>query len=443
MPAKPRQRRALTTVKGATAVTTSGAPELAATLRRALEAGRDERVPRELTHGFHAYPARMHAGTARLLVELALAGTGGAARAGAAGARGAARAAGVLLDPFCGSGTTLVEAQRRGARAIGVDANPLAILIARAKTWSGTPARRARLRELAAAIADAVIAEGKQARRAGYVPPAHRAPRGVDPAARERELQRWFAPHVRRELETLAAAIDAERRRDAELAELLTAALSSILYKVSRRESDTAAREVQRAIGRGAASRWFARRAAELADGLGELAQYRAPPARIELGDARRLDRAGVADASVDAIVTSPPYAGTYDYLAHQALRFAFLGISPAGFAAAELGARRRFTGGAEARDRALARWDRDLAAAIAEARRVLRPGGRMIAVVGDSLAGGRTIDAARALARAASGKLRWVATASQGRPALGAAEQRGFAKTPKREHVVVLEREG
>ena len=40
----------------------------------------------------------------------------------------------VVLDPFCGSGTALVEAQARGHRAVGLDVNPLACLISRVKT---------------------------------------------------------------------------------------------------------------------------------------------------------------------------------------------------------------------------------------------------------------------------------------------------------------------
>ena len=41
---------------------------------------------------------------------------------------------GTILDPFCGSGTILYEAQRHGLNAIGVDANPLAIILSKAKT---------------------------------------------------------------------------------------------------------------------------------------------------------------------------------------------------------------------------------------------------------------------------------------------------------------------
>ncbi len=39
-----------------------------------------------------------------------------------------------VLDPFCGSGTTLVECMKRGVPAAGIDANPVAVLATLAKT---------------------------------------------------------------------------------------------------------------------------------------------------------------------------------------------------------------------------------------------------------------------------------------------------------------------
>src|SRR5579864_3605104 len=39
-----------------------------------------------------------------------------------------------ILDPFCGAGTTLVEAMKRGMRATGIDANPSSYFAAQVKT---------------------------------------------------------------------------------------------------------------------------------------------------------------------------------------------------------------------------------------------------------------------------------------------------------------------
>lgn len=71
---------------------------------------------RELTHCYHDYPARMIPQVAGKLLDL----FGINAK--------------TLFDPYCGSGTSLVEANIRGVDAVGTDLNPLARLIARAKT---------------------------------------------------------------------------------------------------------------------------------------------------------------------------------------------------------------------------------------------------------------------------------------------------------------------
>lgn len=72
---------------------------------------------RELTHGYHDYPARMIPQVAGKLLDMF-----------------AAVDASLLFDPYCGTGTSLVEGLIRGLNVIGTDLNPLARLIAQAKT---------------------------------------------------------------------------------------------------------------------------------------------------------------------------------------------------------------------------------------------------------------------------------------------------------------------
>jgi len=71
---------------------------------------------KEYTHCFHAYPAMMIPQVARRIIE------------------NYGRKAKILFDPYCGTGTSLVEANLLGINAIGTDINPLARLIATAKT---------------------------------------------------------------------------------------------------------------------------------------------------------------------------------------------------------------------------------------------------------------------------------------------------------------------
>ncbi len=69
-----------------------------------------------LTHNFYRYPARMFPEIAReLITQLTVPGQ-------------------VVLDPFMGGGTTVVEALAAGRQAIGIDVNSLAVFVATVKT---------------------------------------------------------------------------------------------------------------------------------------------------------------------------------------------------------------------------------------------------------------------------------------------------------------------
>ena len=74
-----------------------------------------------LTHGFHNYPAMMIPQVAGRLLDIF------------------SKKGDQVLDPFCGSGTVLVESKLRGLNSFGIDINPLAILLAKVKTTSLDP----------------------------------------------------------------------------------------------------------------------------------------------------------------------------------------------------------------------------------------------------------------------------------------------------------------
>jgi hypothetical protein len=417
----PRQRRSLSMPRAPGRIHRDGLTATATVLVEALTAAQTDRETAEtLTHPFHAYPARLHPATAKVLVEFL--------------GEGAKRTQ-PLVDPFCGSGTVLVEARAVGLRALGIDLNPLAVLIARAKTWTVPPRRRHQLRDAAHSIAGAAIAAGKAARRAAAETASLRAPVGFDPNARNRRLARWFAPHVRRELEHLAQQIDEMRVTDGELADVLLACLSAVLYKVSSRASDTDPTWVERHVGRGQPARLFAQRAELLVAGLADLSRQHGALPEVHEQDARRLGDV-VEQGSACAVITSPPYAGTYDYAEHQRLRFDFFGLRHRALDEGELGPRRAFEDDAPAAYRA---WRAAFADSVGVIARALAPGRAAALVIGDSLARGRALYAMDDLRDALSSDLVLEAWASQERPMLGAAERRAFGDRPKAEHIVVL----
>ena len=75
---------------------------------------------------------------------------------------------GTLLDPFCGSGTIVYEAQKHGLNAIGVDMNPLAIQIAKAKVYKGS--------DVSLSLCEEIIAKAKVTYENGDYPVMPEAP---------------------------------------------------------------------------------------------------------------------------------------------------------------------------------------------------------------------------------------------------------------------------
>jgi DNA modification methylase len=416
-----RRRRSLTHVGGP--VVTSGERDLAAKLAQALdvapapaprprredEGGADD-ADRAHVHGFHTYPARMHPATAAGLVRAVT-----------------ERESATVLDPFCGSGTVLVEAMLAGRRAIGTDLNPLAVRLARLKTAIRTPEAIASIALAAKAVAS--IADERRAHRAGAT---RRYPRDDVEA---------FDPHVLLELDSLRAGIEHLRGEHEAAREDLEAVLSAILFKVSRRATETGAGERPRRIAAGYATRLFVRKAEELARRLTAFAALLpsgATSARVEIDDAARLRSVGAS--TVDAVVTSPPYVATYDYLAHHALRMRWLGLDASAFAAGEMGSRRRYArldAGA-----AIETWRGELGRVLRTLSRVCRKGGRIALVIADSAVGGRPVRADTTIAELAQPSgLSVLARASQSRPHFHTPSAGAFRDAPRAEHAIVLEK--
>jgi DNA modification methylase len=411
-----KKRRSLSHVGGG--IETAGDREIARLLAQALDvepapeirpgAAQDD-PDRAHVHGFHTYAARMHPTTAARLVH------------------GFSDAGDTLLDPFCGSGTVLVEAMLAARRAVGVDLSPLAVRLARLKA---TPRDSHAIEAmLAAAQSIAAFADSRREQRAG----ATRRYPSEDVIS--------FDPHVLLELDSLRAGIARHAQDDPAAADTLELVLSAILVKVSRRASDTSTTNVPRRLAAGFTTRLFVRKAEELARRLGALAAIvpaEAVAAQVSVDDATRLKT--IAASTIDAVVTSPPYVATYDYSVHHAMRMRWLGLDRRALEVGEVGARRRY-----ARlepQAARAAWMRELATVIAALSRVCRKGARAAIVAGDSAVGGEALRADETIAAVAPGAgFVVLGRASQRRPHFHEPSARAFRHMPRTEHAIAIEK--
>ena len=297
-------------------------------------------------HHFHSYPARFAPALVTGLLAEVPPGS-------------------VVFDPFAGSGTTLVEARLRGCAAWGNDLNPLAALLCRVK------ARPLSLKDFS-------FLERDLAYLRKYIGTRLRT-RGERQHVRMPPGERMFHPHVFWQLQTIVGGI--ERLRNAHHREIMLAALSAMVNRVSLQAKDSRPdRRVERSVGSRGAATIFQQTAEELLVALRAFSrQCKDGDLRVWQEDAR--DMPAVPDASVDVIVTSPPYGGTYDYAEMHALRNLWLTLDWAPFERLEIGARRR------QHDRtAQADLQADLTAVFTALARVARPQCRLYWVIADGV---------------------------------------------------------
>jgi hypothetical protein len=399
----PGRRTALSQLGGAIETWGEGAEPL----RHAFDVVATETAELADVHGFHSYPARMHPLTAARLVE-ALSAPGQ-----------------VVLDPFCGSGTVLVESRRQGRRGLGYDVNPLSRELTWLKTLGPDDTWLSQLGDEAARVA--AHADERRKRKAGATQRY---------GERDREE---FAPHVLLELDGLRDGI--LKTPSAELKRALLLVLSALLTKVSQRAGDSAGKPTEKRVAPGFPSRFFIQKTSELSRKLGE---YRrslpegAPAASCTLGDARQLP--GLAPDSVALVVSSPPYPGVYDYVSHHDDRLRWLGLSSARFAELEIGSRRELS--EESFGKALARWERDLGATLTALHRGVSAAGKIVLLIADSTLSGKALFAERVVEKAAPGAgLILLGRASQARPHFHGASRTAFVDRPRREHLLLLGR--
>mgnify|MGYP001045520363 CR=1 FL=1 len=224
----------------------------------------------------------------------------------------------VVYDPFCGSGTTLVEANAYGVRAIGCDIGAFNCLLTRVKTGVYD------MHRLQTEILDILAQTEEQVRPWLFSSNPENDPA---PDAESDYITTWYAPQARRDLLSYRAMIDRYQYQDV-LKVLLSRAARSA-RRTTHVDLDTPKapqhgpyfcpkhRKVcyppHEALG-------FLKRYSF--DTMRRIQQYHrirlSTDATIIWGDARTTE----LSARIDGVITSPPYLGLIDY--HDQHRYAY-----------------------------------------------------------------------------------------------------------------------
>jgi DNA modification methylase len=207
----------------------------------------------------------------------------------------------LVLDPFCGTGTTLVEAKKNGIRAYGIEAHPMPCFASRVKTdWSVEPERLVQ--------------------HAGVI--VHQARRAMDEWNGKRRtlpieeegllLTDSISPVPLHKCLILREEIQKTRDPSLRDVELLAFAFVSVFVASNLKFGP----EVGLARNRKTDAPVFESWLAKIHEMAGDLRQYAAlasVSSKCVLADARQT-LGDLLAGSVDAVITSPPYPNEKDY---------------------------------------------------------------------------------------------------------------------------------
>jgi site-specific DNA-methyltransferase (cytosine-N4-specific) len=300
-----------------------------------------------LTHGIHPYPAKFPPQLPKSILEEY------------------AKRGDIILDPFCGSGTTNVEARLHGYDSIGIDINGLSTLLTKVKS---TPLNKFQI-ELIYSFFERLendLLSWNFNRPEIFI--------------KTIEAQdHWFQKNVSEEITHILNNI--KSIEDEDISDFLKISLSSIIVKVSNQDSDTRFVAKDKKIEDLFTLKQFLTKSK---DYLLRIIQFSAAidqTSQLDIFNADSREISFLEDKSINIIITSPPYANTYDYYLYHKSRKRWLDIDVKFAQNNEIGSRREYS----SLKRDPVKWENDLILCFSEMHRVLANSGMAFVVIGDS----------------------------------------------------------
>lgn len=225
-----------------------------------------------------------------------------------------------ILDPFCGSGVTLVEAQKLGYNSIGIDINPIACLISRVKIN--------RLPFNFSEISNEIVNLARSNESCTIIPSIQ-------------NLDHWFKKEIQLAIAVLKNEIS--KIQDRALNDALSYCLSSIIVKVSNQDSDTRYAAREKNVNKNDVFNLFLQSVEKL-----RIAKLKKDSSLIEIDtsilniDCLTIDK-NILNKKIGAVITSPPYPNAYEYWLYHKYRMLWLGYDAESVKKKEIGARAHY----------------------------------------------------------------------------------------------------
>jgi DNA modification methylase len=251
------------------------------------------------THGFHKYPAKF----IPLLPKWAI-------------KKYHPERGGTILDPFCGSGTTLVEALVSNNNAIGVDIDPLSCLISKVKT---TPLDLKKLESIINWLTKSI----SKNINCKFVPASH-------------NIEHWFTSETIKKLSNIRSRIDeitlvyGNSKTVMDIIDLLLICFSSIIRRVSKADNESQKTYVSHTKLKTPeeVNSLFLNQLAYFKtrmEAFSKTVSKNYKSIIINENSTNTLHKS-LIDQKIDLVITSPPYIKAVDYIYNQMVELFWIG---------------------------------------------------------------------------------------------------------------------
>ncbi len=252
------------------------------------------------THGFHKYPAKFIPHIPKWAISKYLNGVTDK----------------TILDPFCGSGTTLVESVLAGFNAVGIDIDPLSALISKVKT---TRLDKSELTKISKWLIQQINSK----------------PRGTFKPDCDR-IDHWFTNDAIEKLSVIRTLINqipekfVDNRKVRDIQDLLIICLSSIIRRVSNADNESQKTYVSHTkikypeeVNTVFLSQLelFVERAIYFSESTSAQSKSEIIVSSSALSLAKK-----VCNKQIDLAITSPPYIKAVDYIYNQMVELFWIG---------------------------------------------------------------------------------------------------------------------
>lgn len=273
----------------------------------------------------------------------------------------------LVLDPFCGCGTTLLESVLLKRPCIGIDNNAVACLVSKAKTAEYNKKDKEALIDFENKLNDII----KTSSDLQLSIPEYQS------------IEYWFDKKAILDLGKLRWTISQLPKKPQLLA---MAVLSAIIVNVSYQDSDTRYSRKVTHYNQGHAIKFYKKKLKDVLSRLEEIRKTPREKCEVRLGDSRNLT--WITNNSIKLIVTSPPYLNAYDYHKYHRHRLHWINGDINIARDIEIGKHDDFSRPEAKPDQ----YFKDMSSCFEEWHRVLSNQRRALIVVGDAIVSGKPV---------------------------------------------------